>query len=683
MPIAKLSIDMEARLANIEKDMARVSRISEDAAARIKGAFSGLTLVFTGLAGALSVGAIKGAFDKYVEGAAQLDDFSEKVGASVENLSKLAGVAKISGTDMGLLESGLVRLSAALSKADDEAKGAGKAFSLLGLDPEKLQAMDSAEALQAVADKFAELEDSSGKTALAMAIFGKSGAQLLPYLKDLAGTGDLVAKVTTQQAAAAEEYEKNLKRLEAAQGAVAKTIAAELLPAANLFVQSMVDMIRSSEGVSGAVKDMAKDGSIREWAIGAARAAAFVVDAFDGVARVAKITGASIAGIAKDVETLYKVAQIVRGFAVYTEKGRADLVEALKGRENFVASMNEGIAGTLAKPQFSQILEDNIARFDAMGAAADKAKKKVAFTLGGDGAGKKGGAAERARNFQDYDAMLTERIAKAIGDTDTVKAAELVRLLQKLDELAAAGLDPAIVEEIRGDLTGATKEAADEVAHLNGLLANTPTAQLQEMQSDMLFLTEALQKEYISESKYLEAVTARLEKTSDKAKEAGDTIEEFAKQAARNMQDALADFLFDPFKDGTDGMLKNFGVMIQKMIAQAVAADLAKKLFGSLVQGGEGDGLFGAALSGLSGLIPKFDVGTNYVPRDMLAIVHKGEAITPARYNPAAGAAPASGGGVNHFNFYGFSGDARELRESAGQVARRVGSVINGVRRYG
>ena len=28
MPIAKLSIDMEARLANIEKDMARVSRIS-------------------------------------------------------------------------------------------------------------------------------------------------------------------------------------------------------------------------------------------------------------------------------------------------------------------------------------------------------------------------------------------------------------------------------------------------------------------------------------------------------------------------------------------------------------------------------------------------------------------------------------------------------------------------------
>lgn len=35
--------------------------------------------------------------------------------------------------------------------------------------------------------------------------------------------------------------------------------------------------------------------------------------------------------------------------------------------------------------------------------------------------------------------------------------------------------------------------------------------------------------------------------------------------------------------------------------------------------------------------IPAFDVGTNYVPQDMLAQIHKGEAIIPAAYNPAAG----------------------------------------------
>ena len=44
--------------------------------------------------------------------------------------------------------------------------------------------------------------------------------------------------------------------------------------------------------------------------------------------------------------------------------------------------------------------------------------------------------------------------------------------------------------------------------------------------------------------------------------------------------------------------------------------------------------------------IPAFAVGTNYVPRDMLAQIHEGEAIVPKAFNPwAGGGMPASGGG--------------------------------------
>jgi hypothetical protein len=35
-------------------------------------------------------------------------------------------------------------------------------------------------------------------------------------------------------------------------------------------------------------------------------------------------------------------------------------------------------------------------------------------------------------------------------------------------------------------------------------------------------------------------------------------------------------------------------------------------------------------------LIPKLATGTNYVPQDMLAFLHKGEAVVPKKYNPAA-----------------------------------------------
>lgn len=62
-------------------------------------------------------------------------------------------------------------------------------------------------------------------------------------------------------------------------------------------------------------------------------------------------------------------------------------------------------------------------------------------------------------------------------------------------------------------------------------------------------------------------------------------------------------------------------------------------------------------LSGLSGLyesdwerwfkangIPSFDVGTNYVPRDMLARIHEGEAIVPKPFNPWAGGQQGMGG---------------------------------------
>lgn len=70
--------------------------------------------------------------------------------------------------------------------------------------------------------------------------------------------------------------------------------------------------------------------------------------------------------------------------------------------------------------------------------------------------------------------------------------------------------------------------------------------------------------------------------------------------------------------------------------------------------------------------LPAFAVGTNYVPRDMVALLHAGEAVVPKAYNPAAGAAPAVGVPLFTPPSYqaGDSEVVRELQQLRSQVDR-------------
>ena len=68
-------------------------------------------------------------------------------------------------------------------------------------------------------------------------------------------------------------------------------------------------------------------------------------------------------------------------------------------------------------------------------------------------------------------------------------------------------------------------------------------------------------------------------------------MSESAKQAARNIQDAFADFLFDPFDKGIKGMLESFLTAIRRMLANQAAA----KFFG---EGSFFGSLFGRASGG-------------------------------------------------------------------------------------
>ena len=70
---------------------------------------------------------------------------------------------------------------------------------------------------------------------------------------------------------------------------------------------------------------------------------------------------------------------------------------------------------------------------------------------------------------------------------------------------------------------------------------------------------------------------------------AGQTIDQisvFAEQAAKNMQTAFADFLFDPFQNGLKGMLKGFIDTIRRMVAEFAASQLLKFFFNPFTSSG-------------------------------------------------------------------------------------------------
>ena len=76
----------------------------------------------------------------------------------------------------------------------------------------------------------------------------------------------------------------------------------------------------------------------------------------------------------------------------------------------------------------------------------------------------------------------------------------------------------------------------------------------------------------------LPEVVVKVKKVGSEFKIADDKMTVYADQAARNMQDAFANFLFDPFKGGLKGMLKGFADMLRQLVAQAVAARIFEKL---------------------------------------------------------------------------------------------------------
>ena len=303
--VASVVLDTAEFTGGTEKAMYQAGKMSSHVDRALgdleKSAKAKIGGVAAAIAAGFSIAAIKGYVDEVIAANAALDDMAEKTGATVEQLSGFVNVAKVGGHDVATMEQAMAKLAKGMVNADEETKGAGKALAFLGISATDANGKlkNSADLTQEIAKKFAEYEDGAGKAAIAQTLFGKSGAQLLPFLKDLAEGTDNVTKVTAKQAAEAEALEKNMRRLAIAKGDLIRTIAQEAIPVMNTMAEMMLKAKTAADGTLESTRALASDGTLRDWFEKAAYGAAFAVDAFNGLITVAKATGEAIAGTAR------------------------------------------------------------------------------------------------------------------------------------------------------------------------------------------------------------------------------------------------------------------------------------------------------------------------------------------------------------------------------------------------
>lgn len=144
-----------------------------------------------------------------------------RTGVSVEALAELGYAAEQTGTDMTTLEAGLRRMQKLLAAAAQGSSSAATALAQLGLTLADVQHLSPEGQFKLVADRLARVQDATHRAALAMAIFGRAGTQLLPLFHDGAQgieelqqqARELGLTISTEDAAAAEALGDQLATL--------------------------------------------------------------------------------------------------------------------------------------------------------------------------------------------------------------------------------------------------------------------------------------------------------------------------------------------------------------------------------------------------------------------------------------------------------------------------------------
>lgn len=504
---------------------------------------SALTLAGS-LGGAFAAGGLASIVTSAIDAVDNLRDLSQTTGVAIQGLGGLGFAASQNGGSLEGVASAAGKLNKTLAEAAAGSQKALEPFRLLGISIQDAagQTKTADVVFAEVASRFATFADGPEKSALALRLFGKAGAEQIALLNE--GGEALQAnieyykqysKVTAELAARADAFNDTLGKVALQGRSFGTTLAAELLPA----LQAVADEFLSLQEQGGAFSFIAS-------AVRVAFEAIAILGA--NVVFVLKTFGREFGAIAAQVVALANLD--IKGFNAISEAVKAD---GVKARAELDALERRILGIGRIDPN-----DESAAERRRLGLGGQTRAAGPAPRLSADPSGR---AAQEKRaidltnkSLQSYVETLEKQLQKNQNLTATEQA--LVFLREKgagatLEQTAAIlGLARALdaeaeqLDRIRlkqqlsieaGDQVD--RANAERAQRLQGLLADTPSQRFEQQRQDLELLQDAFEQFRrtggqlgISEEQYTQAVqklagiNTELEKSKSIAEELGLTF---------------------------------------------------------------------------------------------------------------------------------------------------------------
>lgn len=237
--------DLSINIVAIDKTTAAFRSVSSGLG-NISASAGALTSKIAAVTAALSALGGAASIRNVINVADSLDELSARSGIAVETLSSLANTAKFAGVSQDELAGALVRLNKAIAEAASGSKEQITAFQNLGVSFRNADGSirSVVDVLGDVASAFSGAETNAIKTQYAMALFGKSGADLIEFLdKGQIGIREMSNTIDADFAKAAASFNDNLDLMgQRAQGFLATRLGPVLQ-----FINKQFDKIAEAD----------------------------------------------------------------------------------------------------------------------------------------------------------------------------------------------------------------------------------------------------------------------------------------------------------------------------------------------------------------------------------------------------------------------------------------------------